>query len=118
MFRRCWWRLRIKQVNEGQLLDLSATAVRRRWRFMSIPILADTHTATVDWGDGSPVQNATIIAGVGAGAIGGTHVYADDGTYTVTVNVADNNGGSASQSFNVLVKNVPPVLVTATRPDG
>ena len=68
------------------------------------PDLADTHTATVDWGDGSPVQNATITAGVGAGAIGGTHTYAEDGNYTVTVNVADNNGGAASQSFSVLVE--------------
>ena len=88
--------------------------MRRHLRLYIDPDRADSHTATVDWGDGSPVQNATIIAGVGAGAIGGTHVYADDGNYTVTVSVTDNNDGSASQSFNVLVKNVPPVLVTAT----
>jgi hypothetical protein len=102
-----------QQVNEGQTLNLSASGGAPPLALYIDPDLADTHTATVDWGDGSAVQNGTIIAGVGAGAIGGTHVYADDGTYTVTVSVADNNGGSASQAFNVLVKNVPPVLVTA-----
>jgi hypothetical protein len=103
-----------QQVNEGQPLNLSATNGAPALALYIDPNLADSHTASVDWGDGSPVQDATIIAGVGAGAIGGTHVYADEGNYTVTVSVADNNGGSDSQSFNVLVENLPPVLITAT----
>jgi hypothetical protein len=103
-----------QQVNEGQTLDLSASGGAPPLGLYIDPDLADTHTATVDWGDGSGVQNATVIAGVGAGALGGTHVYGDNGNYTVTVSVADNNGGSASQKFDVLVKNLPPVLVTAT----
>ena len=94
-------------VNEGQLLDLSGTgSVTLPIGIFVDPDVGDTHTATIDWGDGSPVQNGTIFEGVGAGAIGGSHVYADDGTYTVTVHVEDNNGGSDTKSFDVLVKNV------------
>src|SRR4051794_23985725 len=102
-----------QQVNEGQALDLSASGGAPPLALYIDPDLADSHTATVDWGDGSPVENATIFAAPGSGAIGGTHIYADDGTYTVSVSVADDNGGSASQSFDVQVKNVKPVLVTA-----
>ncbi len=102
-----------QNVNEGQMLDLSATGGAPPLALYIDPDLADTHTATVNWGDGSLTQNTTIFAGVGAGALGGTHVYADNGVYTVTINVADNNGGADSDSFNVTVKNVPPVVVPA-----
>src|SRR3954469_9687206 len=103
-----------QNVNEGQSLNLSAQGGAPPLGLYIDPDLGDSHTATVDWGDGSPVQNATVISGLGAGAIGGTHTYADDGTYTVTVNVTDGSGGSDTKSFNVMVANVPPVLVTAT----
>ena len=43
----------------------------------------DTHTATIDWGDGSTPDDITP----GAGTVTGLHVYADDGQYTVTVTV-------------------------------
>ena len=84
--------------------------MRRRLQLYVDPDVGDTHTATIDWGDGTAVQNATIFEGVGSGAIGGSHVYADNGTYTVTVTVFDNNGGSDSETFNVLVKNVAPFV--------
>src|SRR6185436_8976588 len=64
-----------------------------------------------NWGDGSAVQSASVIGGMGAGAIGGTHVYADNGTYTVTVTVTDKDGGSDTKSFTVKVGNVAPTLV-------
>jgi PKD repeat protein len=75
--------------------------------------ILDTHTATIDWGDGSPLDNATIFFSSGSGAIGGTHTYADDGVYTVTIILTDDDGGNDSESFQVTVNNVPPVLVTA-----
>jgi len=45
-----------------------------------------------------------------SGTIGGSHTYADDGTYTVTVTVHDDNGGVSSSSFTVLVSNANPVV--------
>ncbi|HVT26667.1 MAG TPA: PKD domain-containing protein, partial [Lacipirellulaceae bacterium] len=99
--------------HEGQLLDLSGTGGAPPLGLFVDPDLGDSHTATVNWGDSLAIENATIIGGVGAGALGGTHTYADDGVYTVTVKVFDNNGGSDTKSFNVMVQNVPPVLVTA-----
>jgi hypothetical protein len=51
---------------------------------------AAEYAATVDWGDGSPVQAATIVAqGGGFAVVAGPHAYAEEGTYDVTVAIAD-----------------------------
>ncbi len=97
-----------QNVNEGQLLDLSGLGGAPPLALYIDTDLGDTHTATVNWGDGSPTENATVFAGVGSGALGGTHVYADQGTYTVTIEVMDNNGGMDSDSFDVFVDPVDP----------
>ena len=66
---------------------------------------------TVDWGDGSAIENPTVFPIVGASTLGATHTYADQGTYTVTVTVMDNNGGTNNDTFQVFVA---PVSPTAT----
>jgi 3-phytase len=68
---------------------------------------ADLHTATIDWGDGSPVQAGTVSEA--AGTIAGTHVYADDGAFTATVTVRDGRGGEAQDAAAVTVENVLPI---------
>ncbi len=68
----------------------------------------DTHTAAIDWGDGSaPV--AGLVDAV-SGTISGDHVYADNGVYTVSVTVTDSDGASARDSFTVTVSNAAPTL--------
>jgi PKD repeat protein len=99
-------------VNEGQELDLGGIGAPPLGLFIDSGLL-DTHTATINWGDGSALQIATIFPAGGSGAIGGKHTYADDGEYTVTVTVTDDDGGSDTQSFLVSVNNVRPVLVVA-----
>jgi PKD domain-containing protein len=46
--------------------------------------------ATVDWGDGSPAEPATLAGG----RLGGTHTYARAGRYRVTVRLVDRYGGA------------------------
>ena len=100
-----------QNVDEGQLLDLSGVNGAPPLALFIDTDLGDTHTATVDWGDGSAIENAVVFPGVGAGALGGTHTYADQGTYTVTIVVMDSNGGMDSDTFDVVVD---PVAPTAT----
>ncbi len=70
----------------------------------------DTHSAEIDWGDGS-VEAGTVSESNGSGTVSGSHVYAAVGTYTVSVSVTDDDGGVGSDSFRVQVTsaNQPPV---------
>ena len=68
----------------------------------------DTHSATVDWGDGSTLFD------VGAVAVGfsRSHTYAAAGTYTATVCVTDDDGGVGCDTTVVSwLPNAPPVAV-------
>jgi RHS repeat-associated protein/uncharacterized repeat protein (TIGR01451 family) len=63
----------------------------------------DTHAASFDWGDGSPVDQVGVAAqGSGWGTVFASHVYDAPGSYTVTVTVDDDDGGSASTSTAVV----------------
>ncbi len=63
----------------------------------------DTHTAVIDWGDGSS-SSGVITESNGSGTVAASHVYASDGTFTVTLTVTDADGDSASQSAMVHVQ--------------
>lgn len=64
----------------------------------------DTHTATIDWGDGTPVESVPA----GGGAVGGAHTYPDDGVHVVEVCVTDSSGLTGCDSFQVTVGNLSP----------
>jgi hypothetical protein len=70
--------------------------------------VGDTHSATIDWGDASALEPGTVTESAGAGTAGGSHVYVDNGVYTVEVTVDDGRGGSVSDSHDVTVSNVAP----------
>jgi hypothetical protein len=64
-----------------------------------------TPSATIDWGDGSATDsNGTATVGCVANTHGstcyytvtGSHAYTEEGTYTVTLNFDDGNGGGAA----------------------
>lgn len=80
----------------------------------------DTHTASIDWGDGSPVESGLVAeapfgppgstSGASGTVVAGTHVYADDGVYTVTVTVTDDDGSVGSDTTTVTVRNLAPTV--------
>ena len=59
----------------------------------------DAHTATIDWGDG-----AVEAFNPATSPIESSHVYADTGTYVVTVTVIDSDGVSASDTLTLRVE--------------
>ena len=77
----------------------------------------ETFTYTINWGDGTaPSTGTATIDRVGAagtttnGSFDGSHTYADNGTYAVTVTVTDDDGGTTSRSLQATVNNVAPTL--------
>ena len=75
-----------------------------------------TYSATVNWGDGSAVQAATvtIIASTGT-VVAPTHTYAHAGTFTVTATVANTDGTTLVTTESVVV---PPLAVTHISPSS
>ena len=79
---------------------------------------SEDFTATIDWGDGhtEPAAEITLDETPGSegvlttGTIDATHAYADNGVYTVTVTVKDDDGNEVSDTFAVTVNNVDPAL--------
>ncbi len=83
----------------------------------------DLNTATINWGDGSATQNVPVsdlfepAAAGDPGTIGGSHIFGQPGSYTVTVGVADDFGDSQAGSFTVNVVDVAPLVAAGPNLD-
>ncbi len=62
----------------------------------------DTHDVTIDWGDGA---GATQLGSTtpGGGSIDATHVYSAAGSFTATITVTDDDGGTVSTTRSIVV---------------
>jgi hypothetical protein len=103
-------------ITEGYELTLSPVAVFTDFGYSDLG-QSETFTYTVDWGDGSTPDGGdvtAVVTGTTAPRTGGTinasHTYADDGLYTVTVTVRDDDGGVDTDTFTVTVVNDAPIL--------
>jgi hypothetical protein len=84
-----------RSLEEGGTVRVAAT--------FTDPNRGDTHTATIDWGDGSPVDTVETRDGTATGS----HTYPDNGKSVVTVEVCD-AFGCGNDSFTATVDNVAP----------
>ena len=111
-------------VNEGSLLSLTDLGVftdpgiDNPYNVVGGPTV-ERFTFRVDWGDGTPADTgpATIDAPMylgepTRGSFDGQHVYADDGTYTVSITLTDDDGAQAigETTFTVKAVNANPVV--------
>lgn len=83
----------LSPIDEGAVWVPNATA------FDPGPL--DTLTYSWDFGDGSPV----------VAALAPSHLFVDDGDFTVRLTVTDNDGASSQANFTVRVANVAPTAV-------
>ena len=108
-----------QQIGANDLLAIIEMARGTTLRHQGYPLeatftdagSADTHTATIDWGDGSRLELVTI-AGTESGGVTGDHRYRPKvrhvksshthtkaKSYTVTVCVTDDDGGRSCDSL-------------------
>ena len=80
------------------------------------PPTSETFPYTINWGDGSAVDTGTAtLDRIGnattktLASFDGSHTYRSTGTFTVTVAIQDDDGGTARQTFQVSVA-APPEL--------
>lgn len=69
------------------------------------PGAADTHVAVIGWGDGTPQQSLTVNST--DRSVSGQHTYSQPGTYQAVLGVRDDDGGTATYEFSVVVT-APP----------
>ncbi|MGW4463296.1 PKD domain-containing protein [Micromonospora sp. NPDC004704] len=93
-------------VDEGALVTLVG-------RF-SDPDWTDSHETTWNFGDASGTEPGTVVQTSRQPRSEGTstvrHAWSDNGVYEVTLRVRDRNGGMATDSRLVTVRNVPPTV--------
>lgn len=79
-----------KTADEGSVVQLHGS--------FNDPDAQDTHTVAWDFGDGETTT----------GVLNPGHVYADEGQFTVTMTVTDDQGGVGTDTLEVTIKNVAP----------
>ena len=94
------------QIDEGDTVQTSAS--------FSDPGWLDAYTGEVTWGTAAFAPSAAAVLAADqrpapdTGTATSSKRYGDDGTYTVTTAVTDDDGGAGSDAFALQVANVPP----------
>ncbi len=66
------------------------------------------YTATINWGDNTSLGSGTVIdLKNGSYGINATHTFAEEGTYTITINVSGPDGVVGEASEQVVVSDAP-----------
>ena len=94
----------------------TGTAFDLRTTFADAGVL-DTHTAAIDWGDGTAGAGTVVEAG-GSGSIRGQHTYTRPGSFRVTVTATDKDGGAGSTAFGITATATPRPAPGASPPVG
>ena len=68
----------------------------------------DILTVTIDFGDGSEAET------ISSSEFPVTHIYADNGSYTATLTVSDEDGGITNQTIDVTINNSAPTIIDLT----
>ena len=96
-------------VLAGPDATIAVRATLSRPGSFSDPGTLDSWTATVDYGDGSPVQ--PLLLGLDH-SFQLLHTYTSAGQFTLTVTVSDDDGGAGSDTLTVTVEAAPTFTLT------
>jgi hypothetical protein len=69
-------------------------------------------TATIDWGDGSGATLGIVTLAAGVFSVSALHVYAEEGSYAITVTIMDVGGASTTVTSTATVSDAPLIAGT------
>jgi uncharacterized repeat protein (TIGR01451 family) len=78
--------------------------------------LAD-YSAAIAWGDGT-TTTGTVSVAAGVFTVQGSHTYADNGSYSLTVTIHHDSAADATANSSATVANVPPAALITGPGDG
>lgn len=96
-------------VTAGDLVVLGGSFTDPGW--------LDTHTASYDFGDGTSGAGVVVEENIppdSTGTVSGGHTYFAAGEYTVTLTVADKDGGTGKDTLKVVTKAIAATNVKFT----
>lgn len=68
--------------------------------------ILDTHTVSIDWGDGSAIEVVPVDALNGSGTLNGSHIYEGPGIYEITVTLTDDDGGTTQAVVSAIINGI------------
>jgi hypothetical protein len=81
--------------------------------------LAAQYTATINWGDGSPLDTGTVSGGGGSFTVSGTHTYTDENAASsATVTITDTSNGNTTTVQSPVTVADAPLSVSAASLTG
>ena len=110
-------------VTEGIALNLTVATFTDPGFTNLVAGTSETFNATINWGDGTSEPAALLVTPGSSGtptlgSVLGQHIYTDDGTFTVTVAVTDDDGGLGTASFQVIVQAAVTEFLSINSPAG
>jgi predicted pyridoxine 5'-phosphate oxidase superfamily flavin-nucleotide-binding protein len=75
---------------------------------------ASDFTASIDWGDSTTTSGSIAPNGAGGFKVTGTHSYADEGSYTVSISVQDDGGSTTTVMSTATVADAPLTAIGKT----
>ena len=88
---------RVGDAAEGEEVTFTA-------QFTDVGTL-DTHTAEIDWGDGTVTQGI-VTESEGVGTVSASHAYTFGGIYLITITLEDDDTGTAQASTAAIITGV------------
>ncbi|MCI0551445.1 MAG: PKD domain-containing protein [Anaerolineae bacterium] len=100
-------------INPGndQTIQIGSASVNALYTDAGI---SDTHSATINWGDGYQETISTTVTGPGTGQVTSGHTYNSVGSFTVEVCVTDDDAGTGCDSMIIHWIGLPIATPTST----
>jgi hypothetical protein len=99
----------------GGTEGVSPTALSFKFTDANAGATTADFTASIHWGDGSTTSGA-VTGGGGAFTVTGSHTYAEEGSYSVHVTVADDGGSTTSANGTAQVADAALAATCGAKP--